>query len=232
MGKILIIKGADFSSVAVDVNIALSIDISSSGNVTIVDKDAISIYYTTDGSTPTASSTLYTGTFSVVIGTTVKAVAKYSDGTFSSVVEKTYIDTETNLLGSYAISTNNFTSNIGASPMYESTNGGETTVLGSGYGRWGRSNAITIPQGVTKLTGKYAYYSSSALKLPSVVFLSSDDRVLSAVYPSNGVYIVNPGSFYSTEDIIIPSGSAKIVIQYFSSSQNTTARDQNVHWGY
>ena len=49
------------------------------------------IYYTTDGSTPTASSTEYTGPISIAVGKiTYKAIAKDSYGNFSSVVSRTF----------------------------------------------------------------------------------------------------------------------------------------------
>lgn len=49
-----------------------------------------SIYYTTDGSTPTTSSTLYTGAISVDTTTTIKALASGGGFTDSSVSSATY----------------------------------------------------------------------------------------------------------------------------------------------
>ena len=55
--------------------------ISSGTTVTLSDSGLNhSVYYTTDGSTPTMSSTLYTGPFSVSPGTTVKAIGMWGQG--------------------------------------------------------------------------------------------------------------------------------------------------------
>lgn len=93
MGKILIIKGADFSQVAVG-KVAppgtLVITITSTGSVTIVCEGAMNIYYTTNGSTPTTSSNKYTTAFSVSNGTTVKAIAEFEDGSISAVASKKF----------------------------------------------------------------------------------------------------------------------------------------------
>jgi Malectin domain/Chitobiase/beta-hexosaminidase C-terminal domain len=63
---------------------------SSAQSVTISDTTAgASIYYTTDGSTPTTSSTKYTGPVSIATTTTLSAIANNSGGS-SSVTSGTY----------------------------------------------------------------------------------------------------------------------------------------------
>lgn len=97
MGKILIIKDADFSAVAVGQitpptpTNAPVITISTSGMVTISASGAIAIYYTTNGSNPTKNSTTYTAPFRVSNGTTVKAIAEFSSGSTSGVSSETYV---------------------------------------------------------------------------------------------------------------------------------------------
>lgn len=96
MGKSLIIKGADFHLVALDqiiISNAPVISITSSGSVSITCDNASAIYYTTDGSTPTSSSTQYTSAFVVQNGTTVKAVGVV-DGELTAITTKTYIHVE------------------------------------------------------------------------------------------------------------------------------------------
>ena len=93
MGKALIIKGADFSSIAVDtIEITVgtpTIQIDIYGNVAITSPNGEDIYYTTDDSTPTDQSTKYTAGFTVQNGTTVKAVC-YLGGNYSEVVSQLY----------------------------------------------------------------------------------------------------------------------------------------------
>jgi alpha-amylase len=54
------------------------------------DKAGSIVYYTTDGTTPTSSSAVYSAPISVSATTTVKAIAKDVDGLFSGVVSQTY----------------------------------------------------------------------------------------------------------------------------------------------
>lgn len=106
MGKVLVIKGADFSNVAVK-TVELEYagptisGIYNAGDCTVIltRLGATNIYYTTDGSTPTTSSTLYQGAFVLHLTgiVTVKAIATFSNGSTSAVSTKK-IDYINNLL--------------------------------------------------------------------------------------------------------------------------------------
>jgi hypothetical protein len=66
---------------------------SDSTQVTITGPAGANIYYTTDGSTPTSSSTLYSSALSLSDTTTVKAIA-IKDGQSSSVTTKVFTKSE------------------------------------------------------------------------------------------------------------------------------------------
>src|SRR5205807_1931414 len=59
-------------------------------SVTLSDAPSATIYYTTDGSTPTTASTRYTGAITVAQSMTIKAMAAASGMANSSVASATY----------------------------------------------------------------------------------------------------------------------------------------------
>lgn len=92
MGKCLIIKGADFSAVAVrtiEIGVevpSISLNLSTK-KVTLATTDSsLDIHYTTNGNTPTTSSTKYTAPFDYTSQQVVKAIA--TDGSTTSSVPK------------------------------------------------------------------------------------------------------------------------------------------------
>ena len=91
MGKVVLFKSANFAANCIeqlDITVAdpvVQIDVT--GLVTI--QSEFDVYYTTDGTTPTTSSTLYSVPFSVVLNTTVKAIA-VAGGNSSNVVSSLY----------------------------------------------------------------------------------------------------------------------------------------------
>lgn len=91
MGKVVVFKTADFSANMLEqLDIAVAdpiIQIDIYGLVTITSD--FEVRYTTDGSTPTTSSTLYGTPFTVAINTTVKAIA-IGGGNTSEVVTAIY----------------------------------------------------------------------------------------------------------------------------------------------
>jgi len=60
-------------------------------DVTITAEDGCTIYYTTDGTTPTTSSTQYTGVFAIDAACTVKAIAVNADGEESTVASAQFL---------------------------------------------------------------------------------------------------------------------------------------------
>ena len=150
MGKALIIKGADFSAVAVDtIDIEVlqpTISCTIAGQVTLSQSGGDDIYYTTDGSTPTTASTKYTAPFTVQPNTTVKAVA-YNGSNYSDVASYFYdgtLQAPTISISGFGVVT--ITGPAGAT-VYYTTDGSTPTSASTQY-----SSVGSITSDVTSVT--------------------------------------------------------------------------------
>lgn len=75
-----------------------------SQSVTITASDGATIYYTTDGSTPTTSSSVYSSSLNLTATTTVKAIA-VKDGLTTGVVSETYTKSDGGAIDYYKLVT-------------------------------------------------------------------------------------------------------------------------------
>src|SRR3989441_11054129 len=113
-------------------------------SVTITDSTpGATIYYTTDGSTPTTASSAYTGPVPVTTTTTLKAMAAASGMSNSSVASATYTIPQTvapptfnpaggSFVGSVAVTMSTATS---GATIYYTTDGRTPTTASSAYTR-------------------------------------------------------------------------------------------------
>ncbi|WP_297417468.1 chitobiase/beta-hexosaminidase C-terminal domain-containing protein [Clostridium sp.] len=114
--------------------------------------DGATIYYTTDGSAPTASSTQYTGAITVTSGMTIKAIAVKSGMTDSSVMSESYTIMETvaaptaSIAGGAVASGTTVTLSSGTdgATIYYTTDGSTPTASSTQY-----TGAITVTSGMT-----------------------------------------------------------------------------------
>lgn len=209
MGKFIVIKDADFSNVSVEVVTPTTLDISitSAGSVTISDDAATAIYYTIDGSTPTTSSTQYTGAFNVSSGTTVKAISLYATGRTSVVVSKkyirgpiTYTRSEMDELETLVKSAFVKTSNIAKDPKEV---GNVIQINGFNY--------VVIP----------------VMEYSRVIFNGQYAKAIACFYNSNiqshdyyvGEYAIGSDANLSDAECLIPSGAKYIAVNLFATDK-------------
>ncbi len=204
MGKILVIKGADFSAVAVgrvepiDPTGSPVITISTSGSVTIACVNATAIYYTTNGSTPTTSSTKYTGASNVSSGTTVKAIAEFASGTTSSVVSKTY---------------------SGSCPAEKTYTRSELDALSGENGKYTSGGSITVLSNFNYRVIPASGYSKITISGNWAMYVMS---FLYGSTPSSSTYIseekIAKDAVLSNQEFSIPSGTTYIAVNLFTVS--------------
>ncbi len=167
------------------------------------------IYYTTNGSTPTTSSTLYTGAFVVSSTETVEAIAAASGDTISAVASATYTITPATAAPVFSLAAGTYTtaqadsitdSTAGAS-IYYTTDGSTPTTASTPY-----KGTLTVAK-------------SETLKAVAVAPGDSLSAVASATYTiqpvvATPVFSPPPGTYSSSQSVTIGDATSGAVIYY------------------
>ena len=170
--------------------------------VTITDSTTgTTIYYTTDGSTPTTASTVYSGPFTVSTTETVQAIAAGTGSLQSPVASVTYT-----LLTQTATPT--FNPTPGAYISTQSVTISDTT---SGATVYYTLDGSTPTTSSTKYTGPVSITASATLKAIATANGLSASAVASGAYSidQNGVSSINFGSGFTAGNIAL-NGRAKL----------------------
>lgn len=185
----------------------------SNQTVTLSSPAGTTIYYTTDGSTPTRSSTQYTEAISVSSTTTIKAIAgKWgylnSEVVTAEYVIKTQAPTLSVASGTYqtAQSVTISCPTVGAS-IYYTTDGTTPTTSSTPY-----SGAITVDEAKTiKAIAQYAAWDSSDVVSADYVFQTK-----------NPTMSVAAGSYQTAQSVTLACDTAGAVIYYTTDGTTPT----------
>src|SRR6266566_4644496 len=193
------------------------------GSVTVSISDAISgatIYYTTDGSTPTTSSAVYTGALTFTQTTTLKAMAAASGMTNSAVASATYTVQQQQQVatptfspgggiytGSVTVTISETTS---GATVYYTTDGSTPTTSSAVY-----SGALTFTQTTT-------------LKAMAAASGMTDSGVASATYTVQQQQVATPtfspagGTYTGSVTVTISDATSGATIHYTTDGSTPT----------
>jgi hypothetical protein len=161
----------------------------SAQSVTISDAaSGATIYYTTDGSTPTTSSAAYAGPITVSTTETLQAIAVDTGDTSSAVASAAY--TITSALSPPTVSTPTFTPPAGA---YTSAQSVSITDATSGASIYYTTDGTTPTTSSTLYTGPIAVSATETLEAIAAVTAGTSSAVASAAYtiPSHAGFVLS-----------------------------------------
>src|SRR5436309_3287350 len=162
------------------------------GSVTVTlstSTSGASIYYTTDGSTPTTASSVYTGPVPLTTTTTLRAMAAASGMSNSNVTSATYTIVQPaapptfnpaggTFVGSVAVTLSTATS---GATIYYTTDGSTPTTASSAY---------TVPVPLTTTTTLKSMAAASGMAESSVTSATYTIRVVAPTFIPPGVSLV------------------------------------------
>ncbi len=190
-------------------------------NVTIsTTTPSATIYYTTDGSTPTTGSAVYSGPISVTASETIKAIATASSLTTSAVATATYT------IGPSPAATPRFSPSPGYYPsalnvtistttpsatIYYTTNGSTPTTSSTVYTGPINVTATMTIKAIAAATG----YSASAVATGTYTIRQS--RV------STPTFTPGPGNYTSAQGVAISTTTPSAAIHYTTDGSTPTS---------
>jgi hypothetical protein len=183
---------------------------SSAQSVTVTDSTAgATIYYTTNGTTPTASSTVYSGAITVSASETIEAIAVASGFTNSAVASAAYVITlpaaATPVIspaaGTYSSTESvTITDSTAGATIYYTTNGTAPTASSTKY-----SGAITVSASETvEAIAVASGFSTSAVATSAYVIVVTPPGYTLAANPSS--LTIKSGSTGTTVITVTPTG--------------------------
>ena len=192
----------------------------SSQSVTISDATAgATIYYTTNGSTPTTSSSVYNGAITVSATETLEAIAVETGYTNSSVATATYTispvlpaPTFSPAAGTYTTSQSVTISDATAgTTIYYTTNGSTPTTSSSVYNGAITVSATETLEAIAVETG----YANSPVATAAYTISASSTLPAPAFSPA-------PGTYTSSQSVTISDATAGATIYYTTNGSTPT----------
>jgi hypothetical protein len=192
------------------------------------------LYYTTDGTTPTPSSTLYTGAISVTVSETVKAIAIAPGYSNSAIATAAYvINLPTASAPTFSPGTATYTS-VQTVSISSGTSG--ATIWYNTTGTFTGCNTTTCT-GATQVTGSVTVSTTQTLYAIATKIGYNNSSTSSAVYTINitsttATPIFNPiaGVYTTTQTVIITDSTPGSII-YYTTDGTTPTTSSTVYTG-
>jgi hypothetical protein len=195
----------------------------SAQNVTLSDTTSgATIYYTTNGSTPTAASTKYTGAISVASSMTIKAMAAATGFNNSAVASATYTIQS-------AAATPTFSPVAGSYSSAQSVTISDTT---SGATIYYTTNGTTPTTASTKYTGAISVSSTTTIQAIAVASGFNNSSVASATYTINSgsTTVIGFGGGFSSSAGLQFNGGSALSGTRLRVTDGGTMEDRSAYW--